>query len=139
MPVSEPARSISRLGFRRWYERQLFESFAWLTTCLLCGVAFAAILEFVGLRTPGLTPLLTITVLYFVGLIGVTAWRTFWSRLSRAQGYADGATCRRCDTYGLFEVMGEARSIPVRCRRCGHEWTIAAGRGAGGDAGRGAR
>ena len=31
----EPARSIGRLGFRKWYERRLIESHAWLVTALL--------------------------------------------------------------------------------------------------------
>ena len=37
----EPARSIGKLGFRRWYERQLIESHAWLITCFLCALAIA--------------------------------------------------------------------------------------------------
>ena len=119
----EPAHSIARLGFRRWYERQLFESFAWLTTCILSGVVFAAIIEFVGFSTPGYT-LLTLTVLYFVGLIGLTAWRTFWSQLTRAQEYSTSAKCMKCGAYGLLDVTDESSAVPVRCRKCSHEWRL---------------
>lgn len=119
------ARSgIARHGFARWYERQLFEAFAWLTTCLLSGVVIAAILELVGLHTPGMTPLITLVVLYLVGLMGFESWRRFWSQLTRAQHYANQATCPECDANGLFEVADDARSFAIRCRRCGHQRTI---------------
>jgi len=121
----EPASSITRLGFRRWYERQLFESFAWLTTCLLSGVAFAAVLEFVGVTGPGVRPWFTLVVLYFIGLMGITAFRTFWSLLKRAQGYADRAICPGCSAYGLLDVTADSERVPVRCRQCGEEWSIA--------------
>ena len=122
--VMDQARSIAKLGFRRWYARQMYEAFAWLTTCLLSGVVFTAILEFVGLRTPGLTPLVTLTVLYFIGLMGLMSFKRFWTMLSRATVYSDSATCVRCDSYGLFEVTRQSERIPVRCRNCGHEWSI---------------
>ena len=128
----EPASSIARLGFRRWYERQLFESFAWLTTCLLCGVAFAAVLEFVGLGGSGARPWITLVLLYFIGLIAITAFRTFWSLLTRAQGFADRATCPGCRAYGLLEVTADSERIPVRCRRCGEQWCMSPGRTARG-------
>jgi hypothetical protein len=120
----EPARSIARLGFRRWYERQLFESFAWLTTCLLSGVVFAAVIEFVGLTGPGLRPYVAIVVLYVVGLMGVSAWRTFWRLLRRAQSYADRAVCPGCGAYGLLEVTAESEAVAVRCRRCARQWEM---------------
>ena len=121
----ETARSIAKLGFRRWYERQLFESFAWLVTCLLSGIAFAAICESVGFDRPGLTPYLTLIALYFVGLVAVTTWRHFWSKLSRTQDFAKSAVCARCEAYGLLDVIELSERIPVRCRRCGHEWRMA--------------
>ena len=127
MAFVEPAHSIARLGFRRWYERQLFESFAWLTTCILSGVVFAATIEFVGFGSPGYT-LLTLTVLYFIGLMGFTAWRTFWRKLMAAQDYAGSAVCAGCGAYGMLEVLRESSPVPVRCRRCGHQWRLAGAR-----------
>ena len=112
------------IGFRRWYERQMYEAYAWLTTCLLSGVAFAAIIEMVGFATPGAGPLLTLTVLYFVGLIALMSFRRFWMMLSRAQAYADRATCTKCETYGAFEVSGDLERIAARCSKCGYEWVI---------------
>lgn len=117
-----PARD--KPGFRRWHERQLLESFAWLTLCLLSGILFATILEFIGFGTPGLTPLITLLVLYGIGLMGVAAWRRFWAVFSHAQHCANRASCPQCGAYGLFDVADGAGPIPATCRRCGHHWTI---------------
>ena len=35
----EPADSISRLGFSRWYERRLIEAHAWFISAFICVVA----------------------------------------------------------------------------------------------------
>ncbi|MDX1431227.1 MAG: hypothetical protein R3286_02140 [Gammaproteobacteria bacterium] len=121
----DPARDITRLGFQRWYERQMYEAYAWLTTCLLSGVAFTAIIELVGFATPGLTPYLTLVILYFVGLMALMSFRRFWRMLSRAQIYADKATCTRCNTYGVFDTNNELDQLLARCRKCGHEWRMA--------------
>ena len=121
----DPARDITRLGFQRWYERQMYEAYAWLTTCLLSGVAFTAIIELVGFATPGLTPYLTIVILYFVGLMALMSFRRFWRMLSRAQIYADKATCKRCNSYGVFDMIGKLDHLLARCRKCGHEWRMA--------------
>ena len=59
----ETAPSKRKLAFPRWHEPQLFHSFAWFTTCLLGGVLIATILEFVGLDTPGFTPIVTLVVI----------------------------------------------------------------------------
>lgn len=120
----KPAATITHLGFRRWYERQMYEAYAWLTTCLLSGIVFVAIIEMVGFATPGAGPLLTLTVLYFVGLMALMSFRRFWMMLSRAQAYADCATCTKCETYGAFEVSGDLERITARCWKCGYEWVI---------------
>ena len=116
------AVSGERLGFRRWHERQLYRSFGWLTLRILCGVAFAAMLE--GLRTPGVGPYVTAVVLYGVGLLAIAAWRRFWTMLSLAQHSANRAVCRECGAYGLFDVRLDGRRIPATCRSCGNRWTI---------------
>ena len=38
----EPADSICRLGFARWYERRLIEGHAWFITGFFCMIAIAA-------------------------------------------------------------------------------------------------
>ncbi|MGI9305410.1 MAG: hypothetical protein ACR2RB_22315 [Gammaproteobacteria bacterium] len=120
----KPESSTRRIGFRHWYERQLWESFAWLVTGLLSGIAIATILEVVGLRTTGLTPLVTLATVYVVGLLAVDAFRRFFKILSHAQHCAGAATCARCGAYGLFEVVIERGPIPAKCRKCEYRWTI---------------
>lgn len=102
----------------------MIEAYAWLTTCLLGGIVFTAIIELVGFATPGFTPLLTLTALYFVGLMCLMSFRRFWLMLSRAQTYANRANCPRCGSYGAFAVTIESARIPVRCGKCGQQWTI---------------
>ena len=38
----DPTASIRRLGFRKWYERELVKSHGALVTCFLCGLTVAA-------------------------------------------------------------------------------------------------
>lgn len=114
----------SKQEFRQWHSRQLYESYAWLALCLLMGVLFFAVFEFIGFGTPGLTPLLTTFALYLIGLMGFMSFRKFWSILSFAQYCADKATCSSCDGYGLFTVRLEDDRMPAICRRCGHRWVI---------------
>ena len=67
--MTEPARSIGKLGFRKWYERRLIESHAWLITCFLCSLAIAASLEGVSFTRAESLPLLAFV---FVG--GLVCW-----------------------------------------------------------------
>ena len=57
--TAEPARSIEKMGFKRWYERQLLESHAWLVSCILCALAVCAVLELVGLRVSSVAGVFT--------------------------------------------------------------------------------
>jgi hypothetical protein len=57
-------RLMQQLKFNRWHERQLFLSFAWLLSCLMCGFLFVAIIEFVGVNFSGIFSILSILVLY---------------------------------------------------------------------------
>lgn len=120
----EPAHSIRKLGFHRWYERRLLESFGWLIVCLLCAFVIGAVLEIVGLKTPGLTPLLTLAALYLVGLAGIKAWQRFAVVFAEAQRFANRSTCPECSSNGRFTVLSETARMRVQCRKCGHEWTI---------------
>lgn len=119
-----PGVGRGAIPFRRWYERQLYASFGWLTVCLACGGVFAGILEVVGLRRPGLAPYLTLIVLYLLGLLAFVAWRRFRQGWLRAQACAGRSTCERCEGNGLFDVVAGSRGLPVTCRRCGHRWHL---------------
>jgi hypothetical protein len=120
----EPAHSIGKLGFRRWYERQLTEGFAWLVTCLLCAVVIAAGIESIWPRLMTWRALAMLVFVYLVGLICSFALRRFLLLLTRAERVASQSTCAHCGTNGRYEVLGETARMQVRCRKCAHEWTI---------------
>jgi len=78
----ELAEGIKKVGFRRWYERQLIESHAYLITGLLSSILVLGSIESLSSR-------------------------------ARARHAEED------------EGAGSAPSaLGVRCRRCGHEWTI---------------
>lgn len=122
MPL-DAARSIARLGFRRWYERQLIESHAWLVSCLLCGIAIAVCLEMVSLRDPG-TALVTLVFIFTAGFVIVHGLRRYQVLMTLAEQLASHSTCTACHSYARFRAMDENPRMKVQCRKCGHEWTI---------------
>jgi fatty-acid desaturase len=117
-------RLIQQLKFNLWHERQLFLSFAWLLSCLMCGFLFVAIIEFVGVNFSGIFSILSILVLYLIGIAIIELFRRFWMRFSFAQLCANSATCNSCGTYGSFEVRVGARPIYAHCQKCDHQWVI---------------
>ncbi|MBL8526548.1 MAG: hypothetical protein JNL68_02580, partial [Burkholderiales bacterium] len=44
--------SIRKLGFKRWYERQLIESHGYLVTCFLCMIVIAVALDDLSFKVP---------------------------------------------------------------------------------------
>jgi hypothetical protein len=120
----EPARSIGRLGFKRWYERQLMESHAWLVTCILCLVAIAASLEAISFKESFFGGVVTLVFVYVAGLIGWHALQRYGAIMREAERLAEHSTCAACRTYAAFGVTDEYPRMSVRCRKCGHEWTL---------------
>ena len=133
----EPAASIRKLGFRKWYERQLIDSHLSLAACLLSGVTIAAIVEemdFAGFGTKGM---LMIGLLAATILITWRAWRRYITVLERAERYGQRSSCPQCECYGRFEVLSSGIDTPtgvpvplpsswlrVQCRKCGTAWTM---------------
>ena len=132
----DPTASIRRLGFRKWYERELIKSHAALVTCLLCGLLFAALFE----QVRGLE-LHVYAVMAASLILGWASWRLYITILQRAELYGERSTCPDCKTYGRFEVMAtgldthpgrtaeavaplEAAWMRVKCRKCGATWRM---------------
>ena len=119
----EPARSIGRLGFSKWYERRLIEAHAWLFTAILCAIYVEASLEGIGAKGHGLAWLGTAGGIFVGGLIVWHGLRRYFAILVEAERFVSQSTCVACKTYSRFEVVSE-QPINVRCRKCGHVWTI---------------
>jgi hypothetical protein len=120
----EPARSIGRLGFKRWYERQLIESHAWLVTCFLCLIAVCVALEMASFKHSAFDAVLAAAFMLVAGLVGWHSLRRYGATITRAERLAHRATCATCHAYAAFNVIGEYPKMSVRCRKCGHEWTL---------------
>jgi hypothetical protein len=126
-----PEHPIARLGFRRWYERQLLESHACLVTCFLCIILLAVCLE-VAMPRPGFgssfPALLTAMV---AGACALWSWNHYRVVFHRAERYGNVAHCEHCGTYARFSVEranpGDSLEEPVlkvKCRHCGHRWSM---------------
>lgn len=120
----EPARSIGRLGFRKWYERRLIEGHAWLVTALLCVIVIAASLELLSFKQTFMAWLGNAGLMFIAGLIVWHGIRRFLAILIEAERFGSQSTCASCRRYGAFSVIAESPQMTVRCRKCGHEWTF---------------
>jgi phage FluMu protein Com len=129
---------IRRLGFRRWYERQLIESHAYLVTAFLALILLLAGIESLGYLKGSLAFYAAVIVAAAAaGTLMFVAWRRFITLLNRAELFAGNAECPRCKAWGKFEVIGaEAASeddpveagrphwVRVKCRKCGQDWRM---------------
>ncbi len=129
---------IRRLGFRRWYERQLIESHAYLVTAFLALIVLLAGIESLDfLRRSPLFYLAVFLTAAASGTLMWVAWRRFITLLGRAEQFAAHADCPGCKRWGLFDVVGaEAAAaddppeagrphwLRVKCRRCGADWRM---------------
>jgi hypothetical protein len=120
-----PAGAIGKLGFRRWYERQLYACHGWLVASLLSAFALLALLEDLSMLSLSRETALLLLAACAAGLI---AWYALWRYLSmllQAQHLSERSTCKHCGTYAQYRLVGAtAGSMTVRCRKCDAEWTI---------------
>ncbi len=125
--------AIRRDGFRRWYERQLYEGHAYLVTGFLALIMMAIALEVIAFRDSAVGLVALIAIGAAGGALCVFAWRRFTVLLGRAEYVAERAVCPACRVYAKFTIehAGDAPdtvcgcTLAVRCRSCGHGWTIA--------------
>lgn len=117
---------IRRIGFRKWYERELMSSHAHLLLCVLSVIAMLASFEAAsGASTD--EKMMDMLFVVMSGAIALWALRRFLFLNLRAEGVANQASCGDCGEYGRFHVVGEDRdpdSTQVRCKKCAHLWTI---------------
>ncbi len=122
------AQSVRRLGFRKWYERQLIDGHLSLVTCFLCMVLVAALLEEMSFREGPAKAVTALAVVFGSGIVGWFAWRRYRFVMARAEYYGEQSVCASCNAYARFEVVDAAADgdawLRVRCRKCGHDWTL---------------
>ena len=119
------------------HERQLLEGHFYLATSLLCAFAALAAVESSNSRVLSIDVLTGLLVAFAGSAVGVWAFMRYVRMLRIALHAAERSVCAQCKTYGLLEATGAAGDprrtnadlaimpTPVRCRKCGHQWTIA--------------
>lgn len=121
----EPADGIARLGFRKWYERQLIEGHLWLVTCVLCMLLVAALVEMAEFRGPAAALLGRGAIVFAAGAFAAVAWNRYRTVMEVAERLAEHSTCPGCGTYARFRLVSGA--MQVRCRKCAREWRLDGG------------
>jgi hypothetical protein len=120
-----PAGAIGKLGFRKWYERELLLAHAWLAACVLCAFAALALVEGLNLRRLALESLPALAAAFAGGMIAWYALTRYFFMVLRAQRLAERSTCPQCGTYGRYRLVGATpRDMTVCCRKCAREWRI---------------
>ncbi len=124
--------AIRQRGFRRWYERQLYESHAYLVTGFLALIMMGIALEVVDFRQSAAGYFYLLAIAAVGGAICVYAWRQFTTLLGRAEFVAGHATCPGCGTYAKFTITRAVDqpesmtgcALHVRCKTCGSDWQL---------------
>jgi len=133
----DPASGIRKLGFRKWYERELIRCHAALVTCFLCGLTVAALLEQLQFAA-GLWPQAgNLAIVFAAVAIGWISWRSYITVLQRAEHYGECSTCPACKVYGRFQIVASGIDSPVsaqspleygwmnvECSKCGNGWRM---------------
>jgi hypothetical protein len=120
-----PSDRMGRLGFRKWYERELLSGHAHLVLSILSVVALLASME--SFRDGPSVRLENVVFAVISGAIGLWSLRRFLYLTMRAEAVANQAVCSACGEYGRFGVVGRNPSrneTEVCCRKCAHRWVI---------------
>ena len=120
-------KRICRLGFRKWYERELLQSHANLVLLLLATIGLLACAEIYTGKLAMSDQLQVIASAVASAGIGILALRRYLYLLNHAEYVANQAECEHCKTYArwtLIEESSDETVLRVRCRHCSHEWQI---------------
>ena len=134
----ELAEGIKKIGFRRWYERQLIESHLYLISGFMCLVTVLACLEGFSFRTPAWETCIRFVAMMAGAAICIWTVRRYLAMLAIAEYVAERSVCEKCTLYRGLELSGviarradahndDDEALPpvgVRCRKCGHQWMI---------------
>lgn len=123
------AEALKRIGFRKWYERQLLSSHAHMVLAFLSVIALVASMEAFR-NTVGEAQEANVLYVLVCAAIGTWALRRYLFLLMRAEHAANQASCPDCGEYGRFRVVRQRGTTPdldVCCNKCSREWFISAG------------
>jgi len=118
---------IRKLGFRKWYQRELLQSHAHLLLLFLCAIGLLATFEVFSRSEPWKEQAFDVAALILLVAVGIWSLRRYLFLLMHAEQVANQAVCERCQTYGRLTVLEEGRTghqVTVRCKKCEFEWPI---------------
>jgi hypothetical protein len=118
---------IRRLGFRKWYERELMNSHAHMALTFMCGVGLLAAFEAASQFRDWSDQLIDALAILALGAVGLWALRRYLYLLMHAESVANQANCPQCGVYARFKLVEHPPARPgvaVACRDCAHQWSI---------------
>jgi ABC-type nickel/cobalt efflux system permease component RcnA len=121
------AEGIRKHGFRKWYERQLLRSHAFLVLLLVCMLGIFVAMEAATRFRSWSDQFADVASLLLCVGVGLWSLRRYLSLLLRAESAAHQADCAGCKTYGrltLLQSDASGDSVQVQCRKCGEVWRI---------------
>jgi predicted Zn finger-like uncharacterized protein len=121
------AVGIRKLGFRKWYERELLQGHAHLVLCFLCFIGLFAAFEGSSRSLPLGEQLVDAATIVLFTVTGAWALRRYLFLLGHAEAVANQADCPQCSTHGRLDLLQASASgdrVQVKCRQCGHAWDI---------------
>lgn len=131
---------VRRLGFRKWYERQLIEAHAWLVTGFLLLILAMSLFEVRNDLSGARERFLMMAGVLAAAIGCILSWLRYHHVLETTELAAALATCPHCGTYGRMKVVHSAAQsdtavagnplladlphLLVRCRQCAGEWRL---------------
>lgn len=115
----EPADSIRRLGFARWYERRLIEGHAWFISGFACMIVIPACFEELMFKGSVLRWLAYVGLILAAVAVGAYGLIRYQKILVEAERLGEQATCPACGTYARFRL---ASSTHAQCKKCQNQW-----------------
>jgi hypothetical protein len=122
---------IRKLGFRKWYERQLVEGHLYLVMMILAMLMAAAGYEVLSTEKTAFALLFDGAIVAAGALLAWFSWRRYTSKMIIAEHVGGQASCPGCRRYGfravpVSESGPQARPLQLiaSCRQCGTRWPI---------------
>jgi ABC-type nickel/cobalt efflux system permease component RcnA len=121
------ADGIRKLGFRKWYQRELMRSHGHMLLLFLCAIGLLASFEAFDRSAPTSDRAKDVAAILLLASVGIWSLRRYLYLLMHAEEAARQAVCPQCETYGRLSLLAEQREhspLRVQCKKCQHAWTI---------------
>ena len=121
------AEGIRKHGFRKWYERELMHSHAHLLLLFICSIGLLTSFGIYSSQAPWPDRMIDVVAILLFVSVGLWSLRRYLYLLMHAEQVANQAVCSECKSYGrivLTDAPAKPETVPVRCRKCDHEWAI---------------